>query len=323
MRLNLGAQQVDKGGVAPGDAALVADEEEVFTAGGERRGKTVLDVADEFGLRPGAVFLGVGDVEARVTLQPGEAREEKVGAVGGDGGGELVLVRGVHRRVQFLRDGILTLDEARNIDVVDAALSRGEVEVTIGGGGEGPVDAQVVDDSRQRVWHGPSKRGALGYPDVLFLRGVAARDSRGGEEEEARAIRRNEGGTGGMAGVSRGEALEGGPGAVYHRHGAGEGAILIRSAPVDRVEIRGEDRRGMQLTIEDTVGENLRLSTRQGLGKVGLRGQGRGDGCGSRGCNDGVERAVNQHSNEDHQADVSKSFHHKSPARADPLNRVY
>lgn len=311
MRFHLGAQQVDKGGVAPGDAALIADEEEVFAAGGERRGKAVLDVADQGGLRPGAIGLGVGDVEARVPLQLWQAGEDHVAAVGGDGGGELILVFAVDRRAQFLWDGVLPIHEARNVEVVDAGLSRCEVEVTIGGCRERPVDAQVVDDCRQGVWFSPGVCDALGNPDVLLLRGGGAGDGRGGEEEEPAAVGADEGGAGCVETASERQAFQLRPVTAHDAHGVGERAVAVSSAPVDGGELGGEHGRGMQLAVEHAVGEDLRLGTRQGLRQVGLRGEGcRHDNRGGcAGFDDGVERAVNHDGSEDHQAEVDKSFH--------------
>ncbi len=127
-----------------------------------------------------------------------------------------------------------------------------------------------------------------------------------------RAVWADEGRAGGAAILNKRQALEGRPCAVDDGHALGEFAVVIGSAPVDRAEIGGEDGRGMQLAVEDAVGKDLRLGTRQGLGKVGLRGQGcrhSGRG-GSGGVYDGVERAVNHHGSQDHQADVSNSFHH-------------
>ncbi len=170
MVFQLGAQEADKGGVAPGDVAVVAEEEEVFSAGGERRGKAVLDVADEGGLRPGPIRLGVGDVQARAALQTRQAREEQVRPVRGNGGGELKLIRCVHRRAQFLRERVLAIDEAGNVEVVHALFAGSEVQVAVGSGGEGPVDAQVVDHLRQRAGLAPGAGNELGDPDVLLLR---------------------------------------------------------------------------------------------------------------------------------------------------------
>ena len=66
----------------------------------------------------------------------------------------------------------------------------------------------------------------------------------------------------------------------------------------------------MQLAVEDAVGKDLWFSAREGLGEVGLCGEGRGDGGDSRGISDGIERAVNQHGSKDHQTKLTKSFHH-------------